>query len=254
MAATRDRGRNLPLSVPRRAVIDLLHFAKQIPTIPVQRRMDLSRLVAARSNASTRIFTKAFALVAREFPELRRAYANYPFARLYEHPVSVASVAVEREFEGEHGLFYAYLRAPDELTLLNLDRELHQLKSAPVRETFAFLFRLQRVPRPLRRLGWWYLLNLRPARKAVYLGTYGVSSYAGLGAESLHPLSPVTCTLNYGIFEEHGHCPVRIIYDHRVMDGGTVARALVRLEEILNCEIANELQSPRATSADNIAA
>ena len=30
---------------------------------------------------------------------------------------------------------------------------------------------------------------------------------------------------------------VRIIYDHRVMDGSTVARALADLEEVLNHEL-----------------
>jgi hypothetical protein len=36
---------------------------------------------------------------------------------------------------------------------------------------------------------------------------------------------------------------VRIIYDHRVMDGATVARALARLDQVLNQDIANELRS-----------
>jgi pyruvate/2-oxoglutarate dehydrogenase complex dihydrolipoamide acyltransferase (E2) component len=35
---------------------------------------------------------------------------------------------------------------------------------------------------------------------------------------------------------------VRIIYDHRVMDGADVARALIRLEEVLNGEIVDELK------------
>jgi pyruvate/2-oxoglutarate dehydrogenase complex dihydrolipoamide acyltransferase (E2) component len=36
---------------------------------------------------------------------------------------------------------------------------------------------------------------------------------------------------------------VRIIYDHRVMDGATVARALARLEQILNTSILDEIGS-----------
>jgi pyruvate/2-oxoglutarate dehydrogenase complex dihydrolipoamide acyltransferase (E2) component len=34
---------------------------------------------------------------------------------------------------------------------------------------------------------------------------------------------------------------VRLIYDHRVLDGATVARALVRMEAILATDIAAEL-------------
>ena len=34
-------GFNLPLSLPRRFIGDMLHFAKQIPTVPVQRRINV---------------------------------------------------------------------------------------------------------------------------------------------------------------------------------------------------------------------
>jgi hypothetical protein len=40
------------------------------------------------------------------------------------------------------------------------------------------------------------------------------------------------------------------MYDHRVMDGATIARALGRMEEILNSVILEELRSlPRAAAA-----
>jgi pyruvate/2-oxoglutarate dehydrogenase complex dihydrolipoamide acyltransferase (E2) component len=48
--------------------------------------------------------------------------------------------------------------------------------------------------------------------------------------------------LNYGIIEPDGAVSVRIIYDHRVMNGATVARALNRLEEILTTTIVEELR------------
>ena len=40
-----------------------------------------------------------------------------------------------------------------------------------------------------------------------------------------------------------GDLDVRIIYDHRVMDGATIARALGRMEEILNSVILDEVRS-----------
>ncbi len=40
-----------------------------------------------------------------------------------------------------------------------------------------------------------------------------------------------------------GVLDVRIIYDHRVMNGATVARALGRLEEILNTVILEEVRA-----------
>ena len=41
-------GRNLPLSLPRRFICDLVHFAHRVPTVPVERRMNLAPLVMAR--------------------------------------------------------------------------------------------------------------------------------------------------------------------------------------------------------------
>ena len=43
-----------------------------------------------------------------------------------------------------------------------------------------------------------------------------------------HPLSVLTTTLNYGVIAADGTVDVRLIYDHRVMDGSSVARALAR--------------------------
>src|SRR5690242_13374232 len=99
MSDVKPAGRTLRLSVPRRIMCDLLAHAKTIPTVPVQKQMNLAGLVAARGRLSERpgwcaIFTKAYALTALRFPELRRAYMAYPWPHLYEHPFSIASIAV----------------------------------------------------------------------------------------------------------------------------------------------------------------
>jgi pyruvate/2-oxoglutarate dehydrogenase complex dihydrolipoamide acyltransferase (E2) component len=95
---------------------------------------------------------------------------------------------------------------------------------------------------PLRRLMMWLGLNIGRQRPN-YFGTFQFSVYAGLGADSFNPLTPLTTLLNYGPLGEDGCLNVRILYDHRVMDGASVARALVRFEEILNGEILHELAS-----------
>ena len=68
-------------------------------------------------------------------------------------------------------------------------------------------------------------------------------------AASLHPLSPITTVLNYGVIADDGSVNVRIIYDHRVFDGATVARALAEMERVLNCEILAELRYLRSIEA-----
>jgi hypothetical protein len=102
--------------------------------------------------------------------------------------------------------------------------------------------RIAGLPRPLRRLMWWLGLNIGRQR-GNYFGTFTLSVYSALNAESLHPLTPLTTLLNYGVISSDGNVNVRIIYDHRVMNGTTVARALARLEEVLNTVVAEELRS-----------
>jgi hypothetical protein len=242
-------GRNLALSLPRRFVCDLVHFAGKVPTVPVQRSMNLAALVAARLAARPRpswcaVFTKAYGVVADTCPELRRAYLCFPYAHLYEHPINVASVAIERRFGNEDAVFFATLRCPEKQSLTEIDAQLHGWKKRPVESVPSFRRALlvSRLPWPLRRLVWWLGLNLSGRKRAHYLGTFGVSVYAGLGAASLHPLSPLTTALNYGVIDKSGAVDVRLIYDHRVLDGATVARALGELERVLNGEVLAELR------------
>jgi hypothetical protein len=243
------RGRVVRLSIPRRLVCDLMHFASGVPSIPVQRRMALGPVVAARSNASERppwaaIFAKAFARVAAEVPELRRAYCKFPQPHLYEYPRSIASVVLERDHEGEKALFTMSVKDPAAKPLAEIAHAIREAQTAPVESVKPFRRALKfgRCPRPLRRVLWWLALNLGRTR-ANYFGTFLVTAYSALGVESLHPRSPLTVTLTYGPIAADGSVNVRFIYDHRVMDGATVARALAKMEEELTGAICDELRA-----------
>ena len=124
-----------------------------------------------------------------------------------------------------------------------IGRQLQHASTAPVEEIkdFRRAMDFARLPRPLRRAFWWICLNFGRQR-ANYFGTFAVSVYSALQAESLHPLSPITTLLNYGVMSGDGHLDVRIIYDHRVLNGATVARALNRLEEILLGPVLEEVR------------
>jgi pyruvate/2-oxoglutarate dehydrogenase complex dihydrolipoamide acyltransferase (E2) component len=86
-------------------------------------------------------------------------------------------------------------------------------------------------------MGWW------GRQRAEQIGTFGVSVTAGFGAATLMVLSPCTTTLHYGLFESDGSLPMRLTFDHRVIDGATAARALVELESALLGEILAELRT-----------
>jgi hypothetical protein len=253
---SQPKGRNLSLSLPRRFICDLLHAARRVPTVPVQRRLNLAAVVAARQAAAPRpswaaIFAKAYAFVCAARPELRRSYLSFPTPHLYEHPIAVASVAVERRFGDEDAVFFGHVNRPEEVSLVEVDRRLRAFKELPLEQVggFRHALRVSALPRPLRRLAWWVGLNVSGRKRAHFLGTFGLSVYAGLGAASLHPLSPLTTALNYGVIDANGDVDVRIIYDHRVMDGATVARALQDLERVLQCELVAELRYLRAVEA-----
>jgi len=242
-------GRTIRLSLPRRFVGDLVHFAHQVPTVPVQRLFNVAEIDRLRSALQPRpswvaLFTKAYAQVAAQVPDLRRCYLSFPWARLYEHNENIASVGFERIYEGEPGVFFAHIHTPEKLTLPALEAELRRCKEEPI-ETIADFqtqLRVSSLPQMIRRFAWWYVTHFRGYRKAQWMGTFGVSVYSGLGAESLHQLTPLTTALNYGVIQDNGDVMVRVTYDHRVMDGATVARALNRLDEVLKGDIASELR------------
>jgi hypothetical protein len=210
--------------------------------------MYLADLVAARAACQNRprwtaIFAKGYALVAREFPALRRAYLEIPWPHLYEYPTSNAYIVVERNFQGEACLFSTVIKDPGSCSFNELGVLLGRAWTARIGQIseFRLALKLGFLPRPLRRLILWHLLNIGSLR-AKYFGTFGISVYSALNAESLHPIVPITTLLNYGVIASDGAVNVRIIYDHRVMDGATVARALARLEVILTTVVAEELE------------
>ena len=244
------RGFNMPLSLPRRFICDMLHFARRVPSVPVQRRMQLGDVVAARSRAEPRpswcgIFTKAYALVTEANPVLRRSYLSFPWPHLYQHPTNVATIAIERRFGDEDAVFFVHLTHPETRPLVEIDAKLHRYKELPLDQvsTIRQAMRTARWPLPVRRFLWWFGLNVSGAKRAHFFGTSGISVYGGLGAASLHPLSVLTSTLNYGVIDPDGGLDVRLIYDHRVLDGSTVARALAELEGALHGPILRELWS-----------
>ena len=238
----------IAISKPRRLVCDLLHFAAKVPSIPVQRRMSLEAVVEAREAlvdrpSWTAIFTKALAAVSDEFPEFRRAYVKWPWTHFVEYDTTVGVVTFERDFEGESAALFGRIKNPASLSLPDLNKILRDFSERPILEIkdFRRALRIARLPRPLRRLAWWIGLNSTRYR-ARHFGTFGVSVYSALGSESLHPIAPLTIVLNYGVIQPTGEVDVRIVYDHRVMDGTTVARALRYMEDVLSGPILFELR------------
>lgn len=243
------RGRAIKISASRRLVGDLMRFSTGIPRVTVQRRMNLAPMLAARDSQTKRLswtvlFLKGYSLLAREVPELRRAYVTLPWPHFYEYSKSVASVAYEREHEGERVVLLATVKHPESRSIGSLQETVDATRSDPIPtiKPFRRALNFARLPGPVRWILMWLGLNLA-RRRLRHFGTFQLSVYSALGAESFNPLTPLTTLLNWGPIAEDGGVNVRILYDHRVMDGATVARALVRFEEILNENITSEVNS-----------
>jgi hypothetical protein len=241
-------GRSLPITPFRQLVIDLMEMSKQVPSVCADRRMDLTPLVAARTACTPRpswcgLFAKAFAILGREHPELRRSYLKFPWARLYEHPHNIVSLNVERECGPESVVLYCLIRSPENRTLREIDEIVRFHKEEPLENVRAFQrsVNMSRVPWPFRRLFWWAALNVLGRRRCHNFGTFGISSVGAQGAGLLHLTPILTSTLHFGLFDDSNRMDVRFSWDHRVMDGGLVARILCDLETILNRDIAREL-------------
>jgi len=238
------------LSLPRRLVCDLMRASSRMPIITFERRMDLSPVVAARASVASApswavLFVKAFSLVAARRPELRRAFLPLPWPHLWEADVSVASVAVEREYRGELGVFFGTVTTPENRPLSELVAKLEEWKTQPVEEVYRFRrsLRFSRLPYPLRRLLWWYATSWSGKLKARNFGTFGVSLTGASGATATKLICPLTTSLNCGVIQPDGTVDVRLHFDHRVLDGMPAARALAELEEVLRTEMVAEMMA-----------
>jgi hypothetical protein len=241
-------GRRMSLSPPRRLICDLMRAANGIPIITFERRMDLSPVMSARESIARApswavLFLKAFALVAARRPELRRAYLPLPWPHLWEADFSSASVAVEREYEGEPCVFFGVVNAPENRTLSELVAILNEWKTQPVKQVHGFRRSLRYASYPLlvRRFLWWYACSWSGKVKARNFGTFGVSLTGSSGASATNLICPLTASLNCGVIQPDGTVDVRLHFDHRVMDGMPAARALAEIEDVLRTEIVAEM-------------
>jgi hypothetical protein len=226
---------------------DLLAVCQGIPLVPFERWMSLGEVASARVSSGISwcaVFVKAMAITARRCPELRRTWLDWPRPRLYQHETNVAMIAVERIWQGEPAVFFARVENPEALSLEELQERLRQYKTAPVEQfrEYRRLFRASRLWHPPRRWFWRIAHSWSGPLREKYFGTFGVSVTAGDGASALSLISPTTTTLCYSPLAPDGSLAVRLIFDHRVLDGAPVARALSTLHDVLHRDIVPELR------------
>jgi len=229
------------------------------PTVGAERAIRISRVAAARRALRdppswTTLFVKAYSLVAARHPELRRVYLTMPWARFYEHPHSIASILVEREWRGEPSVFLHPLAAPEANPITTIERTVLRLKRDPIDSIGSYkrMIHLTRLPWLLRRAVWWYGLRWSGNTHGRFFGTFAISSMAVPRSRAMNLMSPWTVYLLHAPPTPAGVIDLYGTFDHRVLDGMVAVRALGEVEAVLNDEIVEELRGlrePRQSAA-----
>jgi len=243
------QGKTKPISLARRLVIDLMRAS--VPLVAVERTLHLERLTTARATLAVRpgwsaLMAKALCIVARDEPWLRTLYLTWPWARFYELPKSIVLVALVRDDFDDGVPIMLKLGSADERSLTDLESAMLRGKNAPIAEvpSFTRTARVARLPLLVRRLIWTMVLNSGRMR-ANRFGTLWITSLASLGSETVTARTPGPTLVSYGLVHADHSMNIRLHWDHRIYDGVVATRALRRLEDVLNNEIANELLAQR---------
>ena len=244
-----QKGTIIPVHWTRTLISDIVYYANKIPLCTIEKQINIEAVQIAKSISQKRIgwtsiFTKAMGLASIEFDELRQSWMPFPYAHLYQHPIPIASVAINRIVDTSDAVIFGMVQKPEEKPLTEITEALHYFKESPI-DTVALLKRMRRnskFPRPIRALIWNYGLYLSGYCKAKNFGTFSVSSVSQSNANTINLLTPLTSALNYGPISTTGDCTIRLTFDHRVMDGLTVAKVLSFIEESINSSIWEEVK------------
>jgi len=256
------QGSYCSLSPSRRWMCELVALSRTIPIAALEHRLQLGPVIAAR-NALPKphpswvaLFLKAFGLVAQRRAHLRQSYFGFPWPRIYEHPVNIAAITVEREWQEQHAVFFDMLPQPETMGLMELHNYLKRLKTEPVESfrPFRRLIRVNKKPLLVRRLIWRFLHSLSGPRRVNHFGTFAINGGTRFPIRPVTTTGAIGTTLYFGLFAPDGSTDVCLTFDHRIMDGGEVVRTLDELEAVLNTDIVLELKAleaaPHAASGE----
>lgn len=238
----------------RSIVLDVLHCASKVPSFPVERKIDVSLIEAARQDTRLRIswtaiFCRAYGLASREHSQLRLMYLSWPWPRMYQSPRCVIAIAVNRRLPEGERLFFGRVSNPDTRSLIEIQQDLNRFQSEPPPQVFKSQWVGAKMPRVVRRLVWWWRTDVDYKNRARRVGTGSISTLAGQGVTNrLHPCM-MTSSLSFGPIESDGCSLVTLQCDHRIMDGAAAARALNGICQSLSTQVRQELQEIRSESA-----
>jgi 2-oxoisovalerate dehydrogenase E2 component (dihydrolipoyl transacylase) len=215
---TEDGGRSttVPLSPTRRAIAGRLTEVAAIPQVTTFRTVDCTALEAVRADIGVSplpLFVRALAEVCREHPALNASWDGERILLFHEIRVGIAT-------DTERGLMVPVLADVGSLGINEIGVEIARLAEAARSNMLS--------------------------RDDVVGATIAVTNTGSYGSEFgtplLNPGHAVTIALGViepralvvdGVVEARPACTLSLTFDHRVLDGATVGRALGALVELL---------------------
>jgi hypothetical protein len=229
---------------------DVVHFGRTSPVVAGSWTVNVAAVAAARKLTHPpacwgAIWVKATALAARTWPELRSAYMPYPWPHLYLHPHAVATLVVERAWNGRPAVFFDQVRRPEDLSLAEIDVILKGLRQRPVESVGGYrrLIRFSRLPWIFRRPLWSFALRWSGRLRSRYFGTFSVHSFPVRGAQVMQSTTPISFSLIYGPPDADGNVLLQLLMDHRIVDGLTSHRIVRAIEAAMREDIVAELRA-----------
>jgi len=244
-----SKGKRIALTQARRLVDDVLWLAKRQPMAAFYRDLDLSRLEELRKRTQPRlswnvIMMKAYALVSRQYPELRQCFVGLPWAHIYQAEETVAVLTVARNDDAGQRLYFARFHTPEKFTLRQLQDLLNHYCTEPPQQIKQFRHqdRFSAAPTWVRRLLWRFLVDLWPAKRCAYLGTFGMSLSGFNQTFGNCHLGPSTTVLGVDPTPRQGISRVLLTFDHRILDGKPAIDVIAALNRELHGPILAELE------------
>ncbi|WP_020473768.1 2-oxo acid dehydrogenase subunit E2 [Zavarzinella formosa] len=251
------RGKYLRVTPGRVLINEIMRHSRDVPLIVVERQFRLPEVMAARrlvepNTSWVALFAKAYGVAGLRIPNLRWCWVRLPWGRIYEHPYSECAVIVEREYEGEMCVLTSSIRSPEDTSLADITNHIRRFRDDPVLSVsgFLLLIRLVRLPGFMRWLMLWWYLSWTGRKRSKRFGTFTISSLGNYGVDLITPIMPLSAYLTFGPISEDGTVTVRLIFDHRVMDGRHAAKTLVEMETIMNGQLATEMREAAKSKAE----
>jgi hypothetical protein len=242
------RSSSVPLQ--RRWIADLVHFGMKSHGVGCKWIINVAPVAAARKSRNppvswVAIWVRTIALAAQKWPELRMCYLPYPWARMYLHPFSVATLVVERQWNGTPAVFLDTIKHPETLSLTEIEDNFRSLRKSPVEHVGAFrlLIRIARLPVLVRRLLWSIGFYWSGRLRTRYLGSFAVNFIRAPRFSVAQTTTPISFSLWFGLVDPNEDMEVHIVWDHRLLDAMAADRLVRDLEAIMNDTVAAELSA-----------